>query len=298
MPFSRSGIFDDKSLTIVGMQTHLRRSLGWAFLLTTASALLLPWVVFAGYVQTHILPVYRTGAGKIVLDIEIQNEGDATAHNVRTFVFLSGRVDERGNLGDNTPGGTISVKSRFEDPTLKPGLYTAVIRVNFEEQGGAPHRAFEFVKIPFGQVDGLESSLSVELEGPVINTRALWGSGSAIRVSLKNGHKKSIRPLVSFYFPDGVSSTEPEKSFELQSGEEKHGKIPLTVHAGSVSAIPFHAVVTYEMEGTHYSTLANGKIRLEARPFLFKAFAVAGVMVLIILVGRTVYVSGKGRKSA
>jgi len=226
--------------------------------------------------------VERSGA--IALEVEIQNRGNVTAHNVVATLILDDLVKGYDHLGDNPPGRKIHLKDRLVNPGLNPGRYVAVLRVDFEEQNGRPHRAYHFFNIPYRMDRMLSSRLPLWMKtaAPCFNKKAFWKKKGVIRLSMKNNGKEEIRPNVWLFLPEGFTSPEPNRSCRLTPGETKVEEIPLHLEPDGKNQSPYHLIVWYERDNAHYSWDLKGLIKVEERPAYFNWYLILGAILLII----------------
>ena len=224
-------------------------------------------------------------SGAIELEFKIRNRGNATAHNVVVTLILSDLVKGYRDLGDNLPGGEITLKERLVNPGLNPGKYVAVLRVDFEEQNGRPHRAYHFFDIPY-RMDRMRASkllLSMKTTAPRFNKKAFWEKKGVIRLSMKNNGKEEIRPNVWLFLPEGFTSPEPNRSCRLTPGETKVEEIPLHLEPDGKNLSPYHLVVWCDHDHAHYSWDLKGIIKVEERPVYFNWYLILGTILLVIL---------------
>lgn len=254
--------------------------------------LLFLYLAPAGYCGTIQTTVTSTAAvlpsGQIDIKYVIKNTGDDTAQHIAVATFLALEAQRSDDLGGNPPGGLIRYDCTLTPADLKPGNYILVTRIDFVEQNGIPHRVYHFSPLPYriDQVKELPPSLSVELSEPRFNVKSFWQSGNKCKLSLKNNQGSDIRPVVTLYLPDGFTTSEPERFYQLAAGESKEENFQLAMDSSVKETRPFYAVAWYEINGIHYSQLIEKKITVEDRPVLFKVFLIIVCMaVVIVLIG-------------
>lgn len=224
-------------------------------------------------------------SGAIELEFKIRNRGNDTAHNVVVTLILADLVKSYRDLGDNLPGGEIHLKDRLVNPGLNPGKYVAVLRVDFEEQNGRPHRAYHFFNIPY-RMDRMRSSrlhLSMKTAAPCFNKKAFWEKKGVINLSMKNNGKEEIRTNVWLFLPEGFTSPEPNRSCRLTPGETKVEEIPLRLKPDGKNLSPYHLIVWCDHDHAHYSWDLKGIIKVEERPVYFNWYLILGAILLVIL---------------
>ena len=223
-------------------------------------------------------------SGAIELEFKILNRGNATAHNVVVTLILADLVKSYRDLGDNLPGGEINLKDRLVNQGLNPGKYVAVLRVDFEEQNGRPHRAYHFFNIPYrlNKISSLNSSLSFKLGTPCFNRKAFWAKESEIKLSMRNNGKEALRPNIRLFLPDGFTSPEPKRSCQLVPGEKKVEEIPLRLEPDGKNLNPYHLIVWCDQDNAHYSWNLKGIIKVKELPVYFNWYLILGAILLII----------------
>jgi hypothetical protein len=231
--------------------------------------------------------------GKISVIHEVTNTGAATAHHVTVTAFLASDARRSDNLGDTPPGGMIRYACDFDTAELKPGAYTLVTRVSYGgSRSGPEYRIYHFSPVAFrvAQTGDKGSALSVKLDPPVFNIKRLFNRDGQFRLTLTNGHREAIRPVVSFFLPDGVEMAETDKGYALKPGETISDDLTARREDSVRESRPYRAEVRYDAQGVHYSQLLEGTILFEEKPIYFKAYLAAGgiasVSVILILVFR------------
>ena len=242
---------------------------------------------FAGLIKTTITCKYRVvEVGKIEMDLIISNTGDATAYNVMATIFLAGWAEKSDDLGDNPPQGEIHMRTAFENAALKPGKYTAVIRINFEEQSGRSHRVYHVFQIPYllpkaGEPDARQ--LSMQIDFPLLKKKPFWKKRSEIQIFIENRHSNPIKPRLSLYLPDGFTAAEPNRFYELSPKKQIRDTMPVKIDPSVAKSGICHVVAWYEQDGIHYSDHIKGEIRVEESPIYFKWYLLLAIAVLALL---------------
>jgi hypothetical protein len=148
---------------------------------------------FAGTITTSVTcrkTVKPTG--ELDIHLVIQNNGDVTAYNVIVTLVLADIIKKYDNLGNNLPGGKIDVTEKFIESGMKPGNYIAVIRVDFEEEIGIPHRVYHMAPIAYlmDKETPSDPPLILELISPEFNRKAFWDRKGIIDAIGKKGWKR------------------------------------------------------------------------------------------------------------
>ncbi len=223
--------------------------------------------------------------GQIEVKYKIANTGNDTAHRVTVTTFLALEANKSNDLGSNPPGGVLRYRVVLPAAGMPPGQYMLAARITFNEQNGTAHRVYHFSPLPYrlDRAGKITPALSVALNEPSFNVKSFRQPGGKCKLSLTNKLEASIRPVVTFYLPDGFMTKEPERSYQLAPGEKKEDVIPLSMASSASATKPFYVVAWYEHNGIHFSQWIEGKIRVEHRPVYFRAFLVLAGMVLAIV---------------
>lgn len=247
--------------------------------------LCLPVHAYGGFIKTAVSCRHKVEDTSIDIEIDIANRGNAVAYGVSATVFIDHWVEKYDGLGNNPPGGKISLKIRHTDPKLKKGMYVVVIRIAFEEEGGRPHQVYHVFDLPV-KMDGPENRrpcLTAHADLPAFNTKAFWKKRGEILLFMQNGCKEIIRPYVCLYLPAGFVAGQSVLSCELSPGEERETTISLDMDASAEHNRFCRIVVWYEQDGVHYSRLIESELCVEEKPIFFKWYLVLAGAVLVML---------------
>jgi len=245
----------------------------------------IPGKGYGGIIKTKIIcRNHIEQSGDIIIESEIINSGTATAYNVSSTIFIGDWAEQFDNLGDNRPAGRIRFKSRYIQPDLLPGKYVAVLRVNFEERSGKPHKTYHFFEISYGpdHVRDYMPLLSVFLRDPLFNPKAFLKTNVKMGLVMKNGYQSAIKPVVTFFSPDGCTAMEHNRFYTLSPDEEKTDEILLAIDKSIRPGSPYDVVVKYNHDGIHYARHFGGKIDVVEQPIYFRWYLVFGIISLLI----------------
>lgn len=265
-------------------------SLVFLCLLLVVAVVFLPSAGLCGTIQTNITSrVSVFSSGNVEADYTIGNTGTETAFHVTVTAFLGLEAHKSDALGNNSPGGTLRYTATLAIPDLKPGKYTLVTRVTFDDQAGTQHRVYQFTPVSFlpDKVKDSEPAISLELNQPSFTTRSLHQPEGKFNLVLKNRTNGPLQTSVSFYLGDGFTTAEPDRFYQLTAQEKKEDTIPLTMARWVNEDRPYHVVMWYELGGVHYSMLREGTIKVEEKPLFIVLLPLIGgfllIAVLIIL---------------
>ncbi len=221
--------------------------------------------------------------GPVQVDTEVRNSGDAVGFHPLLTYFLADLAEQSDDLGDSRPGGILRYRCVFQGEDLRPGNYILVTRLTFAGQEGEKHRAYHFSPFTYGTGGKAMAPppVTLGLESPSFNLKALLQETRKVGVILKNSLQKPVKVFVTYYLPDGFATPEPEKFYDLGPGEEKKEEIPLTFDPKAFQSPAYQAVVWYEIDGVRYAERADGQIAVEEKPVMVQLFA--GLVIAIIL---------------
>lgn len=244
----------------------------------------LPFDGHAGFIGTVMdRHAFTVRPGQIGMSFDIRNTGNATAYHVGATILLEEWAKRYDDLGHNPAGGKICLSGEFRDPTLRPGTYTAVVMINFEERNGRPHRVYHFFEIhyPGHQTGGDGPALDLDMASPSFNRKALRHFRNSLRLSMKNGHPKPVSVRLSIFLPDGFTARSPENLIELAPGREEIVLLPIAMDPSGGQDPVYHVLLRYHHGGIHYSRHLEGKINVTERPVFFKWYLLLGALALV-----------------
>ena len=266
----------------------------WTTVFVVAAGLIFfCFCAFAGTITTSITcrKTVKSNGG-LELHMDIRNNGDVMAYHVIVTLILADIVKKYDKLGNNPPGGRIEVAEELIDPGLKPGDYFAVIRVDFEEESGAPHRVYHMAPIAYLTDEKVPSdpSLTLELTSPGFNRKAFWDRKGDIELHVKNEGKEKKVLKTWLFLPDSISSPEPNGTLSLAPESEEIQSFPVQLTGNNETIFPYHLVTWYENERFHHSRLLTGNIISVEKPVYFKWFVMgsgvlSGILFLLIVTG-------------
>jgi hypothetical protein len=248
--------------------------------------LAVPFLTWAGVIRTIVTSHTEINKkGQLYLKLDIRNQGNATAHNVKASLIISNIVREYPDLGDNPAGGKISFSDRFDFWELMPGRYQGVIRVDFEEQNGKNHFAYHLFDVSYGKQPNPPPNLPVTLKTvpPRFNRKAFWDKTDDLQIMLKNRSETIADVQVNLFLPEGFESPESGIICRLVPGEEKAVNLPIQRQPEGKNARTFHLVMDYDLGGRHYAEHIEKQIRVEEYPVFFKWYVIFSVIILSLL---------------
>jgi hypothetical protein len=251
-----------------------------SIIIALLSAAFLSLEAYCGTIRTKVICRSQMDAdGSIVIEGDIENLGDATAYSVNVTVLLADWADRLDHLGDNRNGGSVHLKTRYQNPYLLPGGYTVIIQVTFEDQSGKRHRVNRYFSMLYKLEENnlLQPALTLEIKTPTFNKRAFWRQSDVLRLLLINEHHTRIYPKVSIFLPQGFHSTQTNSNVALLPDEKKIINIPLEFDPSIRQETKYFVVSSYAHDGIHYSQAQKDFIQVIERPIIFKWYIVLAV---------------------
>lgn len=257
-----------------------------------ATSLLISFLLlFAGAADCGVIKTTITswhtvvGPGQIDLRAEIENEGDAAAYKVGATIFMGDWSNRFDNLGDLLPGGTLQFADKYADPEFKPGSYSIVFRVDYEESGGLRHIVYHFSNLTYLPENNElpPAKLTVSIEPPRFNPKVFWGRTDRIKLILKNENPTPVKALIDLYLPDGFSTEKPAGQLTLAPGETKSETFSVAAKDLNYSGRPFHLVVRHEIDGRHYTEKITGNFIVEEKSLYLKLYLAGGGLCLVLI---------------
>jgi hypothetical protein len=259
-------------------------------------------ISLSGQAQTTTNPLMvkasiAQAGNKMQVNYQIRNAGADKAGHLAVTTFLARKTNRSESLGDISGGELTRYRCDFDTADLLPGHYIVATRIDFGDQNSQPHRVYHFSPITV-KGDGIKNdpaALSIRLESPYFNRKSFWNPRGKFELTLKNNLPQPLEPVLTFFLPDGLTVTEPEKIYPLAAREEQTGKIPLTLDRAVDADCPYWIVAWYEVNGIHYAQLTTGIIRVAEAPVYFKLFL--SICIVIILAVGVIYIYWRRKKS-
>ena len=205
----------------------MRWSTDFACLFYLILFLVCPFLTWAGVIRTTVTSQVETSKkGRIDLNFDIENQGNATAHNVRAALIIHNILREYPDLGDNLAGGKINCRDHIVSTELMSGWYQGVLRVDFEEQNGKKHFAYHLFNVSYPRLSKPFPGSPVILKAvpPRFNQKAFWDKTEDLQIFLNNRGETAADVHLNLFLPEGFESPDSETQFRLAAGEEKNSK--------------------------------------------------------------------------
>jgi hypothetical protein len=222
----------------------------------------------------------------IVVSVDIHNDGEEGAYNLETSMFLGKREYIRGALGDNPPGGRIHLDFVVEKTTIRPGAYTGIVRVQFQDWDGVAHHIHHPVSMVYNPIANGSDLLPVgaKLVDPVFNPKAFWATESQLPVTLENRGDKRLRVRLTAWAPEGFTIRPEAQTLALAPGGEKTLRL-FTALSGADRTAGYYLTVEAATEHRHHSMLLDGFLAIKPKPVYFRIYlllAAAGALLLVV----------------
>jgi hypothetical protein len=242
-----------------------------------------------GAIETRTEASWRVDDdGDILVSVDVFNDGEETAYDMETAMFLGRQAYFRGAPADSPPGASRHLDFRVEGTSINPGAYTAVIRVEFEEQVGLRHRIYHLVPIlylPEGSVHAPAPVRAAKVD-PVFNPKVVGRNRGTIEVTLKNTSSAALQVRLAAWYPDGFSIRPDAVESPLAPGAEKTVDLD-TALAGANNTAEYDLVIDTETEDRHYSVMLRGLLSVVPKPIYFRIYLVIAATGALLLAIRT-----------
>lgn len=235
---------------------------GW---LTVVACLLAASPVQAGHItissSMNVVDDFADGTG--VVEIELTNQGDESAYDVRLAVeprdFFQSKETRIGILGPAKPR-TEQVTVALTD-TVNRGTYPLAVKIKYTDSNGHP---FSIVA---------PMTVSVQEEAPaqvrvfVERLMITPGSGATLDVVVRNPSQevKTIRTL--FFGPDEIEVRAREKTATISGGSQSAVGYYVGASDRALAGSNYAVLVaiSYVEDGIHHSRFATGRVGITAQ---------------------------------
>ncbi|MCE9615025.1 MAG: hypothetical protein K8T26_12170 [Lentisphaerae bacterium] len=212
------------------------------------------------------------------LVVEIVNAGDEAAQNIVGRVDFNGTIVETPPLQSLPPSEPRGVPVGLSLAGLR-GLYPVIVVVNFEDLNGYPFSTVSVLQVT------AEDAQPSDLLGVLSETSIRGKTPMAFRI--RNDHADAITARYHLVAPRELLAG--PATGEVSVPGSGTATVPLTVE--NFSALPnsrygLHAVLEYDAEGRHYTTVASTTVTvLQPRASGSRFFLVAILIVAAAIAG-------------
>ncbi len=262
----------------------------WSILISLSILLLLSGIVYAGHItleSRYVFPRVVSGENFSV-DVSLKNSGDEAAYEVSLTPLLSD-----GFSSDNVFVGTLDYNSTFNGrfhinlgDNVPLGGYAFIVRTDYKDANGYP---FSSISIPPERlVIGKPSSSLVSGKINGVNL-PVDGSKSTV-LNVRNLDDREHDVKITLYLPRELDADIGETTLSLNPRDEKEFIFDVSsMGALEGSSYAIYALIEYEEEGMHYSSVATGIVRIVGAEEGFSIpgwayIAVLSVVVLLFIV--------------
>jgi hypothetical protein len=184
----------------------------------------------AGTIQTTVTThADIRDKGWLDFRLNVGNRGDVTAHNVSASLAMSEIFLKYPNRGKNPAGGQLQWRDRIDIQNWKPGWYSGIIRVDFEEQNGTPHFTYHVFDITYDTSNILPLKIPVEISMalPRFNRKAFLNKTDDLTVTVNNTTGTPAQLNVRIFLPDGFDAAVSETKCRLSPDERRVLTFPI-----------------------------------------------------------------------
>jgi hypothetical protein len=239
------------------------------------------------------------------ITIEANVNASVEGDNARTLITISNRGDEpaynvvaRAEIGGAARTGLVREAllpnerySETFDTTVdydKPGRYPVIVTVDYTDGNHYPFSALSIVHLNYRE--NIAGRVVGEI-GP-----ASVGSRGSVRLTIRNLGQTEERVNARLVTPTELSASPATKTLRVKpSGQED---LAFTVR--NASALPgsqyqVYAVLDYEQDNYHFSTVVGGRVSVEARRSALSVYLGPAIAAAIVLTGAWAYIHRRRR---
>jgi hypothetical protein len=232
-----------------------KTTITWVLL---ATACCLTATVQASHItlQTTAGTSYRDGTVK--MSAKVTNQGDESAHSL----WIEAGVDNFSARSETNAELEVdeSFRTKLDLGPLKglPGTYTAIIRTHYSDADGHPFSAVSFIPTVTGEPEMGDDPIGAKLSSGRLARRC------TAKLSLSSAASMPVTATVSLLLPSEIDCRSPKQTVDLSPSDSKQLSFRLkNKQAIDGSSYPVFAVINYDLDGKHYSTVAYAVVSIE-----------------------------------
>lgn len=225
-------------------------------------------------------------ASQLSAKLIVINEGAETAHKLRA-VFQNGdkvwTSDQRDRLEQNQIW-----RMEYQDGLEKRlfGSYPLVVKILYQDEAGYPLSTV--IINPYSYAVTTESSVSGDLKDIKLARKGKCN----LRVS--NQRSQGLNLRVSFFTSNELTVSSAHKELFLQPSSKKTIRVLLeNVTALAGSTYPLWAVMEYDSEDKHFTSLCSSKIHIQDNVSFFKDLKWVFVILFVLLLALFIWKNKK-----
>jgi hypothetical protein len=214
-------------------------------------------------IQLVILSQSYLSADGLEVRLDVRNNGDTAARNVLPIAAFRGTETLGAFVADLAPAASLlqTISIPLTDPARLRGVWPLFIRVSYVDGNNHAFEALHAVTVAFRPEGAREEAapptpVTVTLSADAVSTT---GQLSATLTSTLSGNA-----TVSFVVPEGLAVTPEQANVFLEPGTRRLSAIMTNAGATESSRLPAFAVLEYEIDGLHATTIASSVVDIVA----------------------------------
>jgi hypothetical protein len=211
-------------------------------------------VAMAGTISLQIAVETTVKGGNGICTVRVTDLGDEAATALQTALGLEGQRFLSETIESLAPGATAQQEIRFPLEGLPLGVHYGIVEVSYADLNGYPFTALAYARI----VHGGERSSTVLV---AMSDSELSEVGARLAVRVRNLGSSPVTVGLQLALPRELVTEERTRTFEL-AGEGEHEALFIVKNFSALvgSRYPVFAVVDYESDELHFSSLAREEI--------------------------------------
>jgi len=215
--------------------------------------------------------------------IFVLNEGDEAAYELEVTPKLPNEENVAKPIHSEIllPGENFNCNfSIFFNENITPGIYPLVVRIIYHDAN-----MYQFSTVNSHLMKTTECDNS-KIRGSLGETDITVEKPGAAMLTIWNDDSKSHELNISFFSPNELKTSFNSQNISINPLEEKQIKIDVgSFGALTGSSYTILASIEYDAEGRHYSSFANGVVRIvEEKQSLLLIIGVVVLFVLLLII--------------
>ena len=251
----------------------------------------------AGYIALHTTGASRMEAGALRIQLEIANEGNEPARAIATTASLEGVTATTATRPELAAGATFKQSLHFNTVPQRPGHYTIVVRIRYEDLRGHPFTVLKTLPL-YTDIADTEPACTGHITSSEILTTG------TLKIALTNVSTQAIPGKLRLLIPGEIACSNVLRNITVPAEGRFTSSFTIKnrwAQRGSIYRI--FGVFDYVDDGLHNSQVMPALVRITPEPALSPAarrgwLIAAGASLVLFLAAQYPLIASRSRTHA
>jgi len=242
----------------------------------------------AGTITIETETIVKMAGDLLTVEVAPVNKGNEAAYNVQVHLLLLDMQVDGQIMQRLEPGMSDIVLFETNIANIDKGRYPLTVCIDFHDAAQYPFSAIS--GMAFYYIKDVNPNLAVSCGDIIINKK---GELKFIVKNLGSGPRKISANLI---LPKELSTPEPEINFHLDAKSERTAVFKITnFSALNGAGYPVFCYFEYDLNHTHYTSVAKAAVKIEKRENLFRRTKVFWIILTSVLIVLLIVLTLKNR---